>query len=101
MKKKLLVLLLFSTTISYSKKWSDLIPRIPHPPCENKTITKMWFENNNLGSRRNYRMKLVKLEGGDIWITFDTKDTGRFKRGVKMNRDCSLKFAYLATEKRK
>ena len=100
MKKKLLMLLVLFTTISYSKKWSDLIPRIPHPPYENKTITKMWYENNNLGRSRNHRMKLVKLEGGDIWITFDTKDTEKFKRGVKMNRECSLQFGYLATEKR-
>lgn len=101
MKNKLLMLLMLSTTISYSKRWSDLTPRIPHPPCQNKTITKMWFENNNLGGKRTHRMKLVKLEGGDIWITFDTKDTERFKSGTKMDRECSLQFGYLTTEKKK
>ena len=99
MKKKLLVLLLFSTTISYSKKWSDLIPRIPHPPCENKTIVKMWYENNKLKSNKNRRLKLVKLEDGSIWEIFDTSHADKFKKGVKMNKDYPLLFGYLDIEK--
>lgn len=99
MKKTLLILLVLSTTISYSKKCSDLIPRIPYPPCENKTIVKMWYENNKLRSNKNRRLKLVKLEDGSIWETFDTSHADKFKKGVKMNKDCLLLFGYLDTEK--
>lgn len=99
MKKKILMLLVLSTAISYSKKWSDLVPRTPHPPCENKTIVKMWYENNKLKSNKNHRLKLVKLEDGSIWETFDTSHADKFKKGVKMNKNCPLLFSYLDTEK--
>ena len=97
--KKILLLSVLVTIITYGSKWSNKIDRVPYPPCENKLIVKMWYENNTLGSKRLYRMKYVKLENGSVWRTFDDKYSDHFKKGVRMNKECSLSFGYLGMDK--
>lgn len=89
MKKILLVTLLSVAGLSFGGKYTDEPDMAPWPPCEGKMITKMWYETSHLGSKTKlYKMKVVRLEDGQIWAMFDGNFVEKYKKGVRMGKEC-------------